>query len=632
MTLAAVRHWLTTTTPAMKETPMPVFDIYDAKPPRRVITDDKCITIGRTADNAVIIDDRLASRIHCEIQASDQGYLIRDLKSRNGTHLNQDLVDQPALLVDGDEIGLGHATVRFYASLDSLPQNAPKLPTLKTSTTSKPATPPASRPAGSASRKPAAARKQAKQPKRAARTPRPPRQQTAPAPQRPATPPPDDAAPNGLDAQIQLIESDLPAATAATAPFKGQLNVNHIIPLNAEGKPAHPVGKQASDVSLAMLRLKELLLKALQFAATDIHVEPKEQNLDVRYRIDGSLHRIESLDFPIAKAIYSIVKLLCNLDITKKGIMQDGSFAVQLPDRRVDLRVSIAPSTRGDKMVLRVLDKSLAPQGLQSLGMEPYILEQVQNKAFRESSMIVICGPTGSGKTTTVYAIIQEMNAQTKNIVTVEDPVEYKLDNVTQIQVNPKFDITFAAALSSLLRQDPDVILIGEMRDSATAQMALQSAMTGHLVLSTVHARDAIGSIFRLLDLGVEPFLLGSALTAVLAQRLLRRLCPKCKMKFRPAMREISRLGLDELAGTHLYTAVGCDHCLGIGYKGRAAIFEMLAITDQVRDAISVKPTIQQLRVAAGDWIFQTLREDGIKKLRQGLTSLDEFQQAVPKE
>lgn len=613
---------------------MPVFDIYDAKPPRRVIAEDQRVTIGRTADNAVIIDDRLASRVHCEIRWSQQGYLIRDLQSRNGTTLNQDPVEQPTLLVDGDEIGLGNATLRFYANPQALPPDAPKLPTLQATlapNAAKQATPkttPTTKPAARAARQSAAGRTSGQ--RTPPQTKRPPRQKVGPPPQPPSTPTPDEPAPNSLDAQIQLIESELPAAMAA--PFKGQLNVNHIIPLNAEGKPAHPVGQQASEVSLAMLRLKELLLKGLLFGATDIHVEPKEQNLDVRYRIDGSLHRINSLDFAIAKSIYSIVKLLCNLDITKKGIMQDGSFAIQLPDRRVDLRVSIAPSTRGDKMVLRILDKSLAPQGLHSLGMDPYILEQVQNKAFRESSMIVVCGPTGSGKTTTVYAIIQEMNAQTKNIVTVEDPVEYKLDNITQIQVNPKFDITFASALTSLLRQDPDVILIGEMRDSTTAQMALQSAMTGHLVLSTVHARDSIGSIFRLLDLGVEAFLLGSALTAVLAQRLLRQLCPKCKMKFRPAMREISRLGLDELAGTTLYTAVGCDHCLGIGYKGRNAIFELLAITDQVRDAISIKPTIQQLRIAAGDWIFQTLREDGMKKLRQGLTSLDEFQHVVPKE
>jgi general secretion pathway protein E len=305
--------------------------------------------------------------------------------------------------------------------------------------------------------------------------------------------------------------------------------------------------------------------------------------------------------------------------------MLDGSFALQLPDRRVDLRVSIAPTTLGEKMVIRILDKNLAPKGLGSLGMDPYILQQVREKTSQETSMLVVCGPTGSGKTTTVYAVLQELNTSEKNIVTVEDPVEYKLQNVTQIQVNPRFNITFASALTSLLRQDPDVILVGEIRDSQTAQMALQSAMTGHLVLSTIHARDSIGSIFRLLDLGVEPFLLGSALSAVLSQRLLRTLCPRCKMKFVPAVKELNRLGLDAIAGTELYAPVGCDKCLGIGYQGRSAIFELLMVNDQVRDAVAHRPTIQELRVAAGDWIFQTLREDAIKKVRAGVTAIDEF-------
>ena len=410
------------------------------------------------------------------------------------------------------------------------------------------------------------------------------------------------------------------------------VKINDVIPLNQDGKPAHPVGKDASEVSGAMLRLKQLLLRSFQLRATDIHVEPKQEQLDVRYRIDGYLHQVGNLDYKTAKSVYSIVKLLCNLDISKKDIMQDGSFAVKLPGRRVDLRVSIAPSTLGDKMVIRVLDKSLAPEGLDSLGMDGYILEQVRQNAYKGSSMLVVCGPTGSGKTTTVYGIVQEMNSRTRNIVTVEDPVEYKLDSVTQIQVNPRRDITFASALTSLLRQDPDVILIGEMRDAETARMAVQSAMTGHLVLSTVHARDSIGCIFRLLDLGVEAFMLGSALTAVLSQRLLRKLCPECKMKIKPAMKDLSRMGLEELGGTDLYAPVGCDACMQIGHKGRSAVFELLSITDQVRDAIVTRPTIQQLRVAAGDWIFQTLRQDGLRKLRQGLVSLDEFSMVLARD
>jgi len=599
---------------------MPVFDIYDKKPPRRIIVEDKRITIGRTNENAVIIDDRQASRVHCEIHQGPSGFELHDLQSRNGTMLNQDLINQPVILRNGDEIGIGAATLRFWISPDHIEKKTPNLPTITKSAS--PGT--AATPTPKAAQLSPKTLKDASSPKglKDYHPPQTPDKKIAfPAPSQTTS---------ETDA-IRLVESPLPAAPAVEIP-QGPLTVNHIIPLNAQGKPAHPVGKDSSEVSLAMLRLKEILLKSLQFAATDIHLEPKEEHLDIRYRIDGTLHNTGTLDFQIARPIYSIIKLLCNLDINKKNIMQDGSFALQLPDRRVDLRLSIAPSTRGDKMVLRILDKNLTPKGLESLGMEPYILEQVRQRVFQESSMILVCGPTGSGKTTTVYAILQEINAREKNIVTVEDPVEYKLENITQIQVNPRFNVTFVSALSSLLRQDPDVILVGEIRDAATAQMALQSAMTGHLVMTTVHARDSIGSIFRLLDLGVEPFLLGSALTAVLAQRLLRKLCPHCKMKYIPALKELTRLGLDKIAGTHLYAAVGCDQCLGIGYKGRTAIFEFLAMTDPVRDSIASRPSIHQLRIAAGDWIFQTLRADGLRKLKQGITAVEDFCQVVPKE
>ncbi|MFC1782270.1 ATPase, T2SS/T4P/T4SS family [Planctomycetota bacterium] len=590
---------------------MPVFDIYDDQRARRIIIDTPRISIGRTDDNQIVIDDRQASRRHCEVCRSDQEYVLRDLKSRNGTLLDQDLVEGAMPIGDGSEIGIGAATIRFWSSPSQIDKNAPNLPTLiKSAPTNvgakiQPSKKSSKKSSPGASSTPVAIK-------------------STPVV---SAPPSTGAVP---ESQIRLVEEDISITAPQT--IDGRLTINHLIPLNAEGRPAHPVGKDASEVSQAMLRLKQLLLKAFQFTATDIHIEPKEDQLVVRYRIDGCLHRLGTLDPQICRSVYSIVKLMCNLDINKKNIMQDGSFAVQLPDRRVDLRISFAPSTLGDKLVVRILDKNLAPEGLASLGMDPYILDQIQQKALKESSMIVVCGPTGSGKTTTIYAIIQEMNALNKNIVTVEDPVEYKLEDITQIQVNPKFNVTFASALASLLRQDPDVILVGEIRDPDTAQMAVRSAMTGHLVLTTVHARDSIGCIFRLLDLGVEPFLLGSALTSVLSQRLLRHLCPHCKMKYKPAIKKLTRMGLEELAGKYLYSPVGCDECLDIGFRGRLAIFELLAINDQIRDAIANRPTIQQLRVAAGDWIFQTIREDGLRKLRQGLTAIDEFYQISEKE
>lgn len=581
---------------------MPVFDVYDDKEPRRIVIDEKRVTIGRTDDNSVVIDDRQSSRKHCEIRLSEIGYLVNDLKSRNGTLLNQDPIDRPMPLQNGDEIGIGAASIRFWENRQKIPNSAAKLPLiLKTS------------------------------PKKSHAKTKTSRTKTATTTNvEEIGIKLDTEATSKRQENMKLVAGKTPKVSAQPA---GPLTLNNVIPLNHENKPAHPVSEDGQEeVSQAMLKLKEILLKSLQLAATDVHIEPKEEHLDMRYRIDGYLHRAGSMDHDLARSVYSIVKLLCNLQIDKKGIMQDGSFALQLPDRRVDLRVSIAPSTLGDKMVVRILDAELAPKGLSSLGMDPYIHEQIRVRAFKESSMIVICGPTGSGKTTTVYAIISEMDSNSKNIVTVEDPVEYKLPNVTQIQVNPRFNITFSSALASLLRQDPDVILVGEIRDPQTAQMAVRSAMTGHVVLTTVHARDSIGCIFRLLDLGMEPVLLGSALTAVLSQRLLRQLCPHCKMKYKPAIKELTRNSLDELAGIDLFSAVGCDKCMGIGFKGRAAIFELLAITDQVRDAISLRPTIQQLRNAAGDWIYQTLRDDGIRKMKKGLSTIEEFSLLVGKE
>ena len=632
---------------------MPVFDVYDDKPPRRIMVSGKRITIGRTADNQVAVDDRQASRKHCEVRISGKYFVLHDLKSRNGVTLNQDLIYNPAALHNGDEIGIGAATIRFWYSKDHIKKNTPNLPvivkktaandieaeTLNASTVSA-SDPgdPDDTPHNIAPKKPH---------KKTRKTPTP-TQKTKSIPLAPpehrttskknyATAPEKniyiEEETTSLESLIEFSQEEIPEQPQQKE-FTGPLNLQHIIPLNHEGRPAHPIDKGTTEISQAMLQLKEILLKSFHLASTDIHIEPKEKIISLRYRVDGYLHHVGNLKFPVARQIYSIIKLLCNLDINRKNVMMDGSFAVQLPDRRVDMRISIAPSTLGDKMVIRILDRNLAPKGLDYIGMSPYVLEQVRQRAFQESSMIVICGPTGSGKTTTAYSIIREIDTQSKNVVTVEDPVEYKLDNVTQIQVNPhpKYNITFISALSSLLRQDPDVILVGEIRDKQTAQMAVQSAMTGHLVLSTVHARDSISCIFRLLDLGVEPFLIGSAINAVLSQRLLRALCPHCKMTFKPSIKELARNGIEELAGQEIYSAIGCKKCMNIGYKGRAAIFEMLAMTDQVRDAITSQPTIHQLRVAAGDWIFQTLREDALRKLRDGFTSIEEFSQVGVKD
>ncbi len=618
---------------------MPVFEIYDDQKPRCLRIETARMTIGRTAENLIIVDDRNASRIHCEIRNSHGHFVLRDLASRNGTILNNDSLDRPVVLQDGDEILIGQATVRFWSNKQKLSSTARKLPLIDQTKKKKMKKGISARevykktgkiPTAVSMAKEAKLAKSAK-PDKVTKAKKPAKKSRKPSRPQPAIPM-EAAEEEGvilpdikLSHENSVAKKQVVNLSSMPEVLASDLTLNHVIPLNSEGKAAHTSDKDASEVSVAMLRLKQLLLRAFQFAATDIHVEPKEDQIQLRYRIDGYLHSYGTLDLEVVNSVYSIVKLLCNLDITKRSVMVDGSFAVQLPNRRVDLRVSIAPTTMGDKMVIRILDKNLAPQDLVDLGMDEVIYEQVRKLAKHESSMMVVCGPTGSGKTTTVYAILQEMNHVDKNIVTVEDPVEYKLENVTQIQVNQKMGVTFGAALTSLLRQDPDIILVGEMRDPETAQMAVQSAMTGHLVLSTLHARDSISSIFRFLDLGVEPFMLGSALTAVLSQRLLRRLCDHCKMRVQHSAKKLSDLGLSELTRHKLYSQVGCKQCMEIGYHGRIPIFEMLNINDHVREAITQKPSIQQLRTAAGDWIFQTLREDAIRKLRNGQTTLEEF-------
>ena len=614
---------------------MPIFEVYDDKKPRRIQSDLDRIVIGRVGD--IVIDDRVASRKHCEVHKSAVGFIVRDLGSRNGTKLNLTTIDRPVSLCDGDEIEIGKATVRFWADPS---KSDPNLPLLVLNAENQ----------GRAARTASADTQHALRPV-SAMPPDAVQLEIPSEPEQPAKPkrgilsrkkaPPDaqrsaQAAPQKKRAAPVLshldreMDATIPAAPSIPRPVDpGRLTVDDIVPLNHEGKPANAIDPETGQVSESMVVLRQVLLRAFQFRATDIHIEPKEDKHQLRYRIDGTLHSLGSVEKRLVRSIYTIVRLLCNLDINSRDVMQDGSFDVRLPDRRAQLRVSIAPSITGHKMVLRVLDTTLAPTGLDALNMEPYILREVRHKTAQNSSMIVVCGPTGSGKTTTVYAILNEMDALTRNIVTVEQPVEYKLENIIQIEVSPDRArgeiIEFSSALRSLLRQDPDVILVGEIRDADTARTAVQASMTGHLMLTTVHARDSIGCVFRLLDLGVEPFLLASALSAVLSQRLMRSLCPKCKSTCRPAISDLSSLGLDDLAGRDLYTAVGCDDCLNIGYKGRIPIFEFLAVNDQVRDAIANRPTIQQLRQAAGDWIFQTLREDGVRKLRNGLTSLEEF-------
>jgi type II secretory ATPase GspE/PulE/Tfp pilus assembly ATPase PilB-like protein len=328
----------------------------------------------------------------------------------------------------------------------------------------------------------------------------------------------------------------------------------------------------------------------------------------------------------MGQAILNVIKILCQIDIAKKSVVQEGSFAVELPSRRVDFRVSLTPTTHGQKLALRFLDKGAVPTHLENLGMELDMVAELQRICEQDSGTVILAGPTGSGKTTTLYTALQSIDAKRRHVVTIEDPVEYELPQATQISIDPVHDLTFSSVLGSVLRQDPDVILVGEIRDQETAKMAMQAATTGHLVFTTIHARDTIGTVFRLLDLRVEPFLVASAVTLCISQRLVRTLCPSCKRPFKPDTRLVRKLNLEGRPHGDFFEAVGCRQCMGTGYRGRVAVYETLLFTQQVRDVILTNPTISDIRKAAGEWMFSTLASSGYKKVLEGMTTVQEIE------
>jgi type II secretory ATPase GspE/PulE/Tfp pilus assembly ATPase PilB-like protein len=325
----------------------------------------------------------------------------------------------------------------------------------------------------------------------------------------------------------------------------------------------------------------------------------------------------------MAQPLIASLKVASEMDIAERRRSQDGSFKATVAGRTIDFRVSTAPSAYGEKMVIRVLDKAKGIRRLENLGFQPGILEQIRKVIHQPHGMLLVCGPTGSGKSTTLYAALSEMDATRKNIITIENPIEYHLPNVTQTAINEKAGVTFASVLRSSLRQDPNVLMIGEIRDTETAQVGLQAAMTGHLVFSTVHANDSVSSVFRLLDLGAEPFMLSSGLSGVLAQRLIKMLCPACKQPYSPKPEFITLARKRGIEVTHFYKPVGCDKC-NQGYRGRLGAFELLVMNDKLRSLIQSSPTVTDLHTAAKEAGLIYLREDALIKAAQGLTSVEQ--------
>jgi len=383
---------------------------------------------------------------------------------------------------------------------------------------------------------------------------------------------------------------------------------------------------ESEDDAPIVRLINALLTQAVREGASDIHIEPFETRSVVRYRIDGVLRDIIEPQRALHGVIVSRIKIMASLDIAEKRMPQDGRITLRLAGRPVDVRVSTVPTGHGERVVLRLLDKQAGRLDLTGLGMSGEMLNTLVELVNQPHGIILVTGPTGSGKTTTLYAALGKLDGAQHNILTVEDPIEYDLDGIGQMQVNPKIDLTFARALRSILRQDPDIIMIGEIRDLETAQIAVQASLTGHLVLATLHTNDAVGAVTRLVDMGVEPFLVASSILGVLAQRLVRKLCPVCRQKHVPDAAEMKMLDVSQYVADSLvvYGPVGCTACSNTGYQGRTGVYELLTIDDSLRTLIHDGAAEGKLRDYARTLGMRTIREDGLRWVRDGVTSLEE--------
>lgn len=381
----------------------------------------------------------------------------------------------------------------------------------------------------------------------------------------------------------------------------------------------------ASEAPIIRL-VNRLILNAVEMKASDIHFEPFDNHFRARYRIDGVLHEAESPPPRLQAAIISRVKIMAKLDIAERRLPQDGRIKLKIGDKEIDFRVSTIPTLYGESLVMRILDRESLEFDLEKIGFPRDILNKYNELITQPYGMILVTGPTGSGKTSTLYTTLAKINSSENKVIALEDPIEYQLDGINQIQVNSKIGMTFANGLRAIVRQDPDIILVGEIRDAETAEIAVQSALTGHLLFSTLHTNDAAGAITRLLDMGVEHFLLSSTLLGVLAQRLVRVICPHCKESFIPDRKLISSMRLKDkdLEDVTFYEGKGCDACRGTGFSGRTAIFEYLSIDEDIRKEIIGRSSTEEIKKTAIKKGMSTLRQDGWKKIKEGITTIPE--------
>ena len=610
-----------------------VLEIRDASGARRVPLGDAPLTVGRHRDNRLVLADDKASRFHCVISKAGNSFNVRDLGSSNGTALNGQLLKQESKFLPGDTLVVGKTRMRLLGGNGRLDDDE------------------------------------------AAALIRPPSLDDVEEPQvltdddvaEPIGE--EDVVEEGEPMPIDLLGVEEPALESAASlvvddesPIEmihAAINdSDHVVEALAESLPEKPFGE--TDIALLGARsqtvhpsggrapatgqrepvdwLRLLLLICSRSRATDLHMEPKGECYLIRMRVDGTMVEISRVSNELGVRLSALVKVLGDIDISQRNAIQEGHFGARVPSskggrpRKIDYRVSFAPSVFGQKLVIRVLDTTYAPLHIRALQLPDLMCGEIDRVVRQDAGMVLVCGPTGSGKTTTLYALVRGSDVTHRNVVTIEDPVEIQIEGVTQVPVDETQDRTFSSLLRSMLRQDPDVILIGEIRDAETARIAMQAAITGHLVFSTVHTQNTIGTIFRLLDLGVEPYLVSQALHLVLAQRLVRQLCPYCKQPVKPTAEQLKRMGPAGEGVTQLYAPRGCPRCLTTGFAGRRAVFELLTTTEKLRDLIVKTPTMAEIQAALASTPFQRLHQSGYELVAEGIAAFDEIDRAIGRE
>ena len=606
---------------------MPVVELINPLSSQRFPFDGVRFVFGRTPGcDAVIDNDHLISRQHCEIVKYKGSYILHDLKSRNGTKVSGKNIEV-VKLIDQGVFQLGNSFVRFFLSEESAASTPPGRHPSQASV-------------GTASGKPLFDDED----DNSAGDDEPVYdvavlvdEEDDDQPQAIALVGDEDEAPRTARSSPDASGPAKPGHSlgAGTIGALGRIGqdpgfgIESLSLLNARGQVVHEAGRELTDATESLAHLQLLTLGAIRCNASDIHLEPKNHNTLIRVRVDGAMLEICHLTADQSKKLMSLIKILCDIDISRKSIIQEGHFSLSAPGRTIDYRVSFAPAMYGQKMVIRVLDPAQSPQMLSDLDMPADIEAKLRSTAEQSTGTVFVCGPTGSGKTTTLYAVLRQIDSGARNVITIEDPIEYEVTGVTQIPVDTAEGHTFGNLLRTCLRQDPDVIVLGEIRDQDTAVTAMQAATTGHLVLSTIHANDTVSTVLRLLDLGVEPYLIASTMEVVLAQRLVRRLCTNCKRTVVADEAALKRLQQPADAAVEIYEPVGCDACFNTGYAGRVGLFELLAAGDALRDVILSKPNLVDLKKALQNTGFKTLQHHAIQRVLEGATSLEDAHRMV---